>query len=81
MKTGWKTTEFWATAGIQIVGVLGLFGVISVTDVAELNTRIPEIAVLVGDVVTKISLLGAMVVTVYRYITGRSAVKKAELTK
>ncbi|MCP4703268.1 MAG: hypothetical protein GY865_01560 [candidate division Zixibacteria bacterium] len=76
IKPGYKTTEFWVTVGIQIVGLLVLLGVLSPESAKSLQVDIPAIGAMVSGLITDIMALGAMVLTVYRYITGRSAVKK-----
>lgn len=76
IKPGFKTSEFWVTVGVQVVAMLALFGIFTPEQVKDLGVQLPEIGTLVNEVITKITALGAMVITAYRYITGRSAVKK-----
>ncbi len=77
MKPGFLTSEFWVTAGVQFVGILALFGVFTPDQATELNTNLPQMGALVNDIVINVSALFAMAVSCYRYISGRSAVKKA----
>ena len=76
VKPGIKSTEFWVTVGVQAVAMLALFGVFTPEQVKDLGGQLPEMGTLINEIVTKITALGAMVITAYRYITGRSAVKK-----
>ena len=81
MKPGYKSTEFWVTVGIQLAGMLTLFGVIGPEETKMLNSDIPAMGALVQGIAADVAALGAMVITAFRYITGRSAVKKAEVSK
>ncbi|MBW1848945.1 MAG: hypothetical protein JRJ27_17790 [Deltaproteobacteria bacterium] len=75
-KPGWKTTEFWVTLGIQIVGVLLLTGILSPDEATKLNTALPDAGILVDKIITQVTALAAIVVSAYRYVVGRSDVKK-----
>ena len=76
VKSGYKTSEFWVTAGIQVVGLCVLFGILTPESAKSLQVDIPAIGGMVADIIKDVTALGAMVITAYRYITGRSVVKK-----
>lgn len=76
VKPGFKSTEFWVTVSVQVVAILALFGLFTPEQVKDLGAQLPEMGTLIDEVITKVTALGAMVITAYRYITGRSAVKK-----
>ncbi len=81
MKPGFLTSEFWVTVLIQLAGVAALFGVFTPDQTTGLNEQLPAIGNLVDSIVTDITALGAMVIAAYRYISGRSDVKKTEAAK
>lgn len=76
IKSGYKTSEFWVTIGIQVAGILTLLGVLGAEESKMLNTDLPVMGAMVQEIIKDITALGAMVITAYRYITGRSVVKK-----
>lgn len=55
MKAGIKTTEFWVTVCVQIVGLLAAFGVFTPEQTSGLVKMIP---MLVGLVTMAVSQLG-----------------------
>ena len=81
MKPGYRSTEFWVTVGIQLAGILTLFGLIGTEEAKMLNSDLPAMGAIVQEIIKDVTALGAMVITAYRYITGRSVVKKAEAIK
>ena len=76
IRPGYRSTEFWVTVGVQVVGILALFGIFTPEQVKDLGSQLPEVGTLIKEIITDVTALGAMVITAYRYITGRSDVKK-----
>jgi len=77
MKPGFLTSEFWVTAAIEVVGLIALFGGFTPEQSAMLNTDIPQMGALAQKIITDVIAFGSMIVAAYKYITGRSEVKKA----
>ena len=65
MKQGYKTTEFWITIGIQIVGILVTAGVFT-----------PDQASAATDIITKVGGLIAMGAGAFGYSLSRGSAKK-----
>jgi len=76
MKPGFLTSEFWVTVGINIVGLLALFGVFTPEQSAMMNADLPQMGELVNKIIVDVSAFAAMIVSAYKYITGRAEVKK-----
>jgi len=79
MKNGIKTTEFWGTGLVSIVGAAAAFGFIDPGQAQELTEQIPEAVQLVDSIIDGIirlvGLVGAIGVQ-FGYQRGRSDVKK-----
>jgi len=67
MKPGFKTTEFWVTMGIQLVGFMALMGWFTPEQSSALTTA-----------VTQLGGIAAMLLTAFGYTKGRSEVKSYE---
>ena len=72
MTPGWKTSEFWMTALMQLVGLLVAVGVVALGDKATLEKAI-------SDAVTSIGGLAVAGTSLWRYIESRRAAKKDEM--
>ena len=66
MKTGYKTTEFWVTVLIQIVGLIAALGYLT-----------PEQSSTLVQAVTQIGGVAAMVAGQFGYSLSRGAAKKS----
>lgn len=69
-KPGFKTTEFWVTVGVQLIGVLSLAGIFS-REEADAWVKVVEAA---GGLI-------AMIVSAIAYSSSRGRVKAAEASK
>ena len=70
MKAGYKTTEFWLSAVIGLLGIAGVLGFLSPDDVSTLK----------GAVTQAVSSITTILVVI-RYNAGRAAVKTAAIAK
>ena len=66
-KPGWKTTEFWVTVAVQIVGLMAAAGIFT----SEQASHWQRVAEMAGGLV-------AMIVSNIAYAQGRAKVKSAE---
>lgn len=65
MKPGYKTTEFWVTIAVQIVGILTTTGMFT-----------PEQAGAITDAVIQIGGLVAMIASAFGYSLSRGSAKR-----
>ena len=65
MKTGYKTTEFWVTVLIQIIGLIAALGYLT-----------PEQSSTLVQAVTQIGGVAAMVLGQFGYSLSRGSAKK-----
>jgi len=75
IKTGWKTSEFWQNMGVNVVGLLVLFGIIAAGDQGNVLDKTNEV---IGAVQTIVGAL-MLITTNAVYIWNRSSVKKEEV--
>lgn len=69
-KPGVKSTEFYVTVGVQIIGVILALGVVT-----------PEQADTLTQAITQGGGIVAMLISAFAYNKGRSTVKAAEAAK
>ncbi len=69
-KPGVKTTEFWVTVLVQVIGVILALGVVT-----------PDQADTLTKAVTQGSGIIAMLISAFAYTKGRAAVKAADAVK
>jgi len=68
MKSGYRTTEFWVTLGIQLVGFMALLGWFT-----------PDQANALTEAVVQMGGIAAMLLTAFGYNKGRAEVKSNEV--
>lgn len=69
---GWKTSEFWLTAGHQVISLVVLLGLLTVGDAATLEGALTK-------AVPAVFLLIGQATTAYKYLNGREVLKKASI--
>jgi len=67
MRPGWKTSEFWVTVFIQIIGILATTGVLTSDQASALSKVIIELGGLI-----------AMVASAFGYSIARGIAKKGQ---
>jgi hypothetical protein len=72
VKSGQKTTEFWVTLAIQVVGILFLIGVFTPEQKEAMEIAVPQAA----ELYTQGAALVAMVASAFGYALSRGMAKK-----
>lgn len=73
-----KSTEFGATVGVAAVGLAAASGLLSPEQSEVLNEVIPALAVLISDVVIRVTGLIGIVGSVFGYAKSRGVAKAGE---
>lgn len=72
MKPGWQTSEFWMTIAANVVAILAALGVIGPHDRPGVEGALQQAIIAIAG-------FAAAAATLWRYISGRVALKSEEV--